>query len=157
MPYTIFKKMGISSINVNGTLYDIQDSRVNATDIAAMLDAANYSPGGAGNVTYSSVGYTVNSVSNSSTTLSLAGTTPIHVVTTTANITSLTLSTNPSEGHSCHVILTASSEKTVTIPASLTNFVYPEGAGPIDLTIPANGYVEVDFIMSNNKVYVRAV
>lgn len=39
--------MEISKINVNGTPYDIQDSRVNATDIATMLDAANYVPSAA--------------------------------------------------------------------------------------------------------------
>lgn len=45
--------MEISKINVNGTSYDIQDSRVNATDIASMLDAVNYVPSAAsGGTTY---------------------------------------------------------------------------------------------------------
>ena len=45
--------MEINKINVNGTSYDIQDSRVNATDIASMLDAANYVPSAAsGGTTY---------------------------------------------------------------------------------------------------------
>lgn len=123
-----------------------------ASDVSSWAKAANKP-----SYAYSEIGYTVNPVSNSSTTLSLNGTTPIHVVTTTAAITSLTLSQNPSEGHSCHVILTASTDKSVTIPANLTNVVYPDGEGPIDLEIPAGGYVEVDFIMSNNKVYVRAI
>lgn len=114
------------------------------------------------NYSYNDIDYSVNAVSNSSGTVSLAGTTPVHVVTTTANITSLTLSSAPSDGHSCHIILTASAEKTVSIPATFTTVssktvVYPEGPGPIDLTIPAGGYVEVDFLTCGSKVFIRAI
>lgn len=142
----------INKINVNGTVHDIVDSAVPSW--AKETNKPSY--------TYSEVGYSVNAVSNNSGTVSLAGTTPVHVVTTTANITSLTLSSAPSDGHSCHIILTASAEKTVSIPATFTTVssktvVYPEGSGPIDLTIPAGGYVEVDFLTCGNKVFVRAI
>lgn len=89
-------------------------------------------------------------------TLSLAGTTPLHVVTLTGNVSALTLSANPAAGHSCHVIFTASSEQTVAIAYDATNRVCP-GAKDISLTIPAGGYVEIDFLSANSKVYVRKV
>lgn len=52
--------MEISKINVNGTSYDLQDSRVNATDIASMLDAANYVPSAAGSSSDTTYQLTIN-------------------------------------------------------------------------------------------------
>lgn len=106
---------------------------------------------------YSEIGFTVNAANNSSTTLSLDGTTPMHVITTTANITAVTLSANPAEGHSCHVIITASTEKTVSLTHHSTNRICPGGVDPDPLTIPAGGYIELDFLTANSKVYVRGV
>lgn len=105
---------------------------------------------------YGSVTYTVNAISSAGGTLSLAGTTPLHVVTLTGNVSALTLSANPAEGHSCHVILTAASAQTVAIAHDATNRVCP-GAEDISLDIPAGGYVELDFLTANSKVYVRGV
>ena len=105
---------------------------------------------------YSEIGYTVNATSSAGGTLSLAGTTPLHVITLTGNVSALTLSTNPTEGHSCHVILTAASARTVAIAHDSTNRVCP-GAEDISLDIPAGGYVEIDFLTANSKVYVRGV
>ena len=88
--------------------------------------------------------------------MSLDGTTPLHVVTLTGNVSALTLSTNPSVGHSCHVIFTAESEYTVAIAHDATNRVCPE-ATDVNLTVKANGYVEIDFLNANSKIYVRGV
>lgn len=108
---------------------------------------------------YSDIGYAVNPVSNSSTSVSLAGTTPLHVVTTSVSITAVTLSANPAEGHSCHVIFanSGSSDLTVAVTHHSTNRVCPGGTDPDPLTIPAGGYVEMDFLTANGKVYVRGV
>ena len=105
---------------------------------------------------YSEIGYTVNTTSSAGGTLSLAGTTPLHVIILTGNVSALTLSANPAEGHSCHVILTAASKYTVAIAHDSTNRVCP-GAEDISLDIPAGGYIEIDFLTANNKVYVRGV
>lgn len=105
---------------------------------------------------YSEIGYTVNATSSAGGTLSLAGTTPLHVVTLTGNVSALSLSSNPSAGHSCHVILTAAADRTVAIAHDSTNRVCP-GAEDISLTVPAGGYVELDFLSANNKVFVRGV
>ena len=185
--------MEINKINVNGTSYDIQDSRVNATDIATMLDAANYVPSAASSGTtyiagtginisanneisidntvittsnissnkpsysYSEIGYALGSTTTSAGgSLSLDGTTPVHVVTLTGNVSALSLSSNPPAGHSCHVIFTATSEYTVAIAHDSTNRVCPE-ATDLSFTVPANGYVEIDFLNANSKIYVRGV
>ena len=105
---------------------------------------------------YSEIGYTINAASSAGGTLSLAGTTPLHVVTLTGNVSALTLSANPAEGHSCHVIFTAAAEYTVAIAHDSTSRVCP-GAEDLSLTVPAGGYVEIDFLTANSKVYVRGV
>lgn len=111
---------------------------------------------------YQNVGYTVTPVSASSSTLALAGTDPIYLVTVGANISSVTLTANPSAGHSCHVLFVSdsndSNEYTVAIAHDSTNRVCPAGED-LSFTVPKNagGYVEVDFLNVNNKVYVRGV
>lgn len=126
-------------------------SSLPASDVSAWAKAASKP-----SYTYSEVGYTVSATSSAGGTLSLAGTTPLHVVTLTGNVSALTLSANPAEGHSCHVILTAASAQTVAIAHDSTNRVCP-GAEDISLDIPAGGYVELDFLTANSKVYVRGV
>lgn len=105
---------------------------------------------------YSEIGYTANAVTSAGGTLSLDGTIPLHVVTLTGNVSALTLSANPSAGHSCHVIFTATSARTISIAHDATNRVCPQ-AKAVTLTITAKGYAEVDFLNANNKIYVRGV
>lgn len=106
---------------------------------------------------YSEIGYTVNAITSAGGTVSLDGTTPLHVVTLTGNVSALTLSANPPAGHSCHVILASAAERTVAISHDATNRVCPDGEDPDPLIVPAGGYVEVDFLAANNLVYVRGV
>lgn len=126
----------IEQISVNGALHDI---------------CAAY-----GNVTY---GVTATSHS-SNTSLSLDGTTPLHIVSMTANISGLSLSANPSAGHSCHVMFVneSSADKTVQIAFDNTNRITPDGSA-VELTVPKSsaGYVEVDFLNVNGKIFVRGV
>lgn len=126
-------------------------SSLPASDVSAWAKAANKP-----SYAYSEIGYTVNATSSAGGTLSLAGTTPLHVVTLTGNVSAVTLSANPAEGHSCHVIFTAASAQTVAIAHDSTNRVCP-GATDLSLDVPAGGYVEVDFLTANSKVYVRGV
>lgn len=131
------------------------DSRLSnsrpASDVSAWAKAASKP-----SYAYSEIGYTVSATSSAGGTLSLAGTTPLHVVTLTGNISALTLSANPADGHSCHVIFTAAAEQTVAIAHDATDRVCP-GAEDLSFTVPAGGYVEVDFLSANSKVYVRGV
>lgn len=103
-----------------------------------------------------------NKITASSTTVSLAGTTPQHIVSFSSAITGVTLSANPATGHSCHVMFvnTGSSDLTVTITHDNTNGsgvrICPD-AENLTLTAKAGGYAEVDFLNIDNKIYVRGV
>lgn len=138
--------MDISKIKVGSTTYNIKDADVYSW--AKSSTKPDYA--------YSEIGYTVNTTTSAGGTLSLAGTTPLHVVTLTGNVSALTLSSNPSDGHSCHIIFIANDEYTIAIAHDATNRVCPE-AEDISLTIPAGGYVEIDFLNANNKVFVRGI
>lgn len=94
-------------------------------------------------------------------TLSVDGTKALHVITTTAAISGITFSAAPADGHSCHVIITAASELTVSIAHGATmvtgyTSVCPE-AKALDITIPAGGYIEVDLLRVGTNIYVRGV
>lgn len=93
--------------------------------------------------------------------LSVDGTKALHVITTTAAISGITFSEAPADGHSCHVIITAASELTVSIAHGATmvtgyTSVCPE-AKALDITIPAGGYIEVDLLRVGTNIYVRGV
>lgn len=136
--------MNISKIKVGDTIYDIKDA--NAIS---------------GTVQYGSVGYT-HATQSTSGAVTIDGTIPLHVITCTGNISSVSLTANPSSGHSCHVLFISdsndSNEYTVAIAHDSTNRICPAGED-ISFTVPKNagGYVEVDFLNVNNKVYVRGV
>lgn len=110
---------------------------------------------GGGASTYGDVVYSYASQSTSGA-LSIDGTIPLHIITCTGNITGITLSSNPPAGHSCHVILTATSARTVAVAHNSTERKCPKAAN-LSLSITANGYVEVDFLNINNVIYVRGV
>lgn len=140
----------LKDTSTNEALYP-QTLMANIYDAPAWIKAANKP-----SYAYSEIGYTVSATSSAGGTLSLAGTTPLHVVTLTGNVSALSLSANPAEGHSCHIIFTAAAEYTVAIAHDSTDRVCPK-AEDVSLSIPAGGYVEIDFLTANSKVYVRGV
>lgn len=175
--------MEINKISINGTVYDLP-AGLTTSDVNGLINTALYgnstnsgndsvvtnstistaisnyfsTPANKPSYAYSEIGYTVNPVTASSSTVSLAGTTPLHVVTFGTAISGVTLSTNPAEGHSCHVLFynSASSDLTVDIAHDSTARICPQAAN-LSLTVKAGGYAEVDFLTANNKVYVRGV
>lgn len=112
---------------------------------------------------YGDISYTVNKASVSGTVNNIDGTIPLHLLTASNDVTSFALSTQPAYGHSCHVIFTASStDKTVSIAHDSTYRICPDGVGPLTFTVPAGGYVEVDFLnlgdsSNGDKVFVRGI
>ena len=150
----------VSSIKVGDTTYNPSSGVISLPAYPTSLPSSDVSAWAKASTkpsyTYPEIGYTVNSITSAGGALSLAGTTPLHIVNLTGNVSSLTLSSNPVDGHSCHVIFSASAEQTVVIAHDATNRVCP-GASDISLTIPAGGYVEIDFLASDGKVYVRGV
>lgn len=110
---------------------------------------------------YSGINYTVNTTTangNYANAVTIDGSLPVHVIALTGAVTSLTLSTNPTAGHSTHIFFTNStaSDISISIAHDATSRVCP-GAEALDLTAVAGGYVEVDFLNANNKIYVRGV
>ena len=127
------------------------NTNINLLDTSIVLDAAP--EGWTEIVTETLYGVKTDSVTGA---VSIDGRIPIHALTATGNISGITLSTNPAAGHNCHVIITATAARTVVIAHDATNRVCP-GAADVTLSIPANGYVEIDFLTANGKVYVRGV
>jgi hypothetical protein len=110
---------------------------------------------------YSDVGYTVATAADNGNTqgvITIDGTKPLTIITVTGAVSSVDLASGkaPEEGHSAHVILTAASDYSVSIAHDSTSRVCPNAAD-ISLTIKAGGYVEIDFINVNNKIYVRGI
>lgn len=137
-----------TSLGTIGTTTDLQPVGVDSNgDLCVSVSggASSY-----GDVTYS---YATQSTSGA---VSIDGTIPLHIITCTGNVTGVTLSSNPPAGHSCHVIFTATSARTVAIAHDATNRKCP-GAANLSLSITANGYVEVDFLNANSVIYVRGV
>lgn len=150
----------VTSVKVGSTSYSPSSGVISlptyptslpASDVSSWAKAASKPSYG-----YSEIGYTINAITSAGGTLSLDGTTPLHVITLTGNVSALMLSTNPPAGHSCHVILTSTAERTVAIAHDSTNRVCPEAAD-VSLTVKADGYVEIDFLNANGKIYVRGV
>ena len=126
-------------------------------------DKPNYNYGEINYLSNDSTDYTIN---NSSATLSVDGTQPLQVVTTTANIAGITFSALPADGHSCHLIITAASDKTVdiahnatmiTVESTAYTTVCPKAAAIDTLEITAGGYVELDLLRVGTKIYVRGI
>ena len=125
------------------------------TNVSAFTNDSNYAT-----ETYVgnqiAVDHTVQTSTSSGGTLSLDGSKAMHLVTLTGNVSALTLSTNPTSGYSTHIIFTATSEYTVAIAYDSTNRITPD-ADDVTFTVPADGYVEINFLNLNNKIFVRGV
>jgi hypothetical protein len=109
---------------------------------------------------YSAIGYRVGTTTDNGLyagAITIDGTKPIHVIALTGDVTSVTLASGktPSVGHICHVIFTGTGS--VSLVHNATSCVCPEGTNPEPLTIPSGGFVEVDFINANGKIYARCV
>lgn len=104
---------------------------------------------------YSNVTYNVNSTTASGSIALDGSSYSLYVVALSAD-TAVTLSANPPVGHSCHAIFTCGSTSyTVTIAHSNTMVTYNNADA--QFTVPANGYVEVDFLYAADKIFVRGV
>lgn len=171
--------MTIDKIKVNNNSYDIVPSKVAGTDgnpinipTGASFTDTTYkltingtTNGDATNgislgnistaVTYGDVTYTVYKPSYSSSLSLNYNNGPVQVVTLTGNVSAITTSNIPA-GHSLHVFLFSTSERTVAIAHDATARVCPEGSN-LSLTVKANGYVEIDFFNDGTKTYVRGV
>ena len=104
---------------------------------------------------YADVQYSVES-STGTNSIVIDGSKPIHVITLTNNSATVTVGTQPAEGHSTHVFFCSDASRNITIQHNASTTVCPD-ATDIVLTVSAGGFVEVDFLRANNRLYVRAV
>lgn len=132
---------------------------INTSTLLTQSDVPNWVTNGSKpSYVYDEIGYEVTTVSTSGA-VSLIGTHPLYEITLTGNVSSVTLSTNPSVGHSCHVIFAnqTASDLTVSMTHDSTNRICAGGTDPDPLEVPAGGYAEVDFLNTNGRVYVNCV
>lgn len=138
--------MDISKIKVGTTVYNVKDA-----SISSWAKAANKP-----DYAYGEIGHVVNTTTTSGA-ISLAGTIPLHIITLNGNASSVSLSSSPAAGHSCHVIFACGATSyTVAIAHDSTSRICPD-ASDVSITVPANGYVEVDFLYDGIKTWVRGV
>lgn len=113
---------------------------------------------------YGEIDYNISSTSVSGA-VTVNGSTPLHVLTATGNISSISFTNEvPVDKHSCHIIITAEDDYTATLSHGSTvaisgttyTFKCPE-ASDVSLDIKANGYIELDLLRIGTNIYVRGV
>lgn len=110
---------------------------------------------------YSEIGYTATETTSAGGAISIDGTTPLQVITISAAVSGITFSAVPENGHSCHLIITASSALSVAIAHGATMYTGYTSVCPsaedVSLDITAGGYIELDLLRVGTKIYVRGV
>lgn len=148
----------LKDTSTNEALYP-QTLISNIYDAPAWIKASNKPSYEYGEIGYS---YTPASVSG---VVTINGSTPLHILTATGNISSISFTSGvPVDGHSCHIIITAASDytaalahgSTVTISSTTYTFKCPQ-AEDVSLNIKAGGYVELDLLRVGTNIYVRGV
>lgn len=116
------------------------------------------------NYEYGEINYSSNSA-NASGTVTVNGSIPLHILTATSNISSISFTTGvPIDRHSCHIVIIAASNYTVTLAhdstVTISNTTYtfkcPE-AEDVSLDIKAGGFVELDLLRIGTNIYVRGI
>lgn len=78
----------------------------------------------------------------------------VHIITLNGNVSNLTLSSMPEVGQQVDCLLYGNgTERTVTV---VNSGIYKTNTGEnLELTVPANGYAEVNFLYDGTNVWVR--
>lgn len=97
--------------------------------------------------------YNRNTGHNTATSLSNVATTKRLVIATISSNQSFTVANNPGDGKELHIIVrnTSGSDRTVSMPTT-SSYVNMSGDS---LTVPANGYAEINVVFDNSKRYIR--
>lgn len=120
-----------------------------------------------GSYSYGEIRYNISKVNSEGGAVALDATVPVHEITASANISGITFANNtvPEDGHSCHVIVKAAEELSVSIADGATMAtvdetsylsVCPESSD-ITLNITAGGYVEFDLFRIGENIYIRGI
>lgn len=97
--------------------------------------------------------YNRNTGHNTATSLSNVATSKRLVIATISSNQSFTVANNPGDGKELHIIVrnSSGSDRTVSMPTT-SSYVNMSGDS---LTVPANGYAEINVVFDNSKRYIR--
>lgn len=97
--------------------------------------------------------YNRNTGHNTTTSLSNVATNKRLVIATISSNQSFTTASNPGDGKELHIIVknSSSSDRTVSMPTT-SSYVNMSGDS---LTVPANGYAEINVVFDNSYRYIR--
>ena len=109
---------------------------------------------------YSQLAYTRDTTTGNITTeggnLTLDGTNAIIKISTSGNISGISLSTLPENNHSCHLIVKNTATDSISLVMNgNTTYICPEGE--VNITIAAGSYGELDLLNLDGEIFVRGV
>lgn len=109
---------------------------------------------------YSQLAYTRDTTTGNITTegghLTLDGTNAIIKISTSGNISGISLSTLPENNHSCHLIVKNIATGNISlIMNGNTTYICPEGN--VNITIAAGSYGELDLLNLDGEIFVRGI
>ena len=170
--------------NKQDTIQDLETIRTNAqnalksTDVQLIQNIVNYGTAepaeGTPQITnittdnisnytitnYSQLAYTRDTTTGNITTeggnLTLDGTNAIIKISTSGNISGISLSTLPENNHSCHLIVKNTATDSISLVMNgNTTYICPEGE--VNITIAAGSYGELDLLNLDEEIFVRGV
>jgi hypothetical protein len=148
----------LHKVAITGNYNDLSNKPTSlpASDVSAWAKASSKP-----SYAYSEIGYTATETTSEGGAISIDGTTPLQVITISAAVSGITFSAVPENGHSCHLIITASSALSVAIAHGATMYTGYTSVCPsaedVSLDITAGGYIELDLLRVGTKIYVRGV
>lgn len=109
---------------------------------------------------YSQLAYTRDTTTGNITTeggnLTLDGTNAIIKISTSGNISGISLSTLPENNHSCHLIIKNTATDNISLVMNGdTTYICPEGE--VNITIAAGSYGELDLLNLDGEIFVRGI
>lgn len=109
---------------------------------------------------YSQLAYTRDTTTGNITTeggnLTLDGTNAIIKISTSGNISGISLSTLPENNHSCHLIVKNTATNNISLVMNGdTTYICPEGE--VNITIAAGSYGELDLLNLDGEIFVRGI
>lgn len=137
--HTAAQVSGLANVATSGSYNDLSNKPSIPTVPAGTDDAVS--------------DYNRNTGHNTATSLSNVATTKRLVIATISSNQSFTVANNPGDGKELHIIVrnTSGSDRTVSMPTT-SSYVNMSGDS---LTVPANGYAEINVVFDNSYRYIR--
>lgn len=137
--HTASQVSGLANVATSGSYDDLSNKPSIPTVPSGTSDAVN--------------DYNRNTGHNTATSLSNVATSKRLVIATISSNQNFTVANNPGDGKELHIIVhnTSGSDRTVSMPTT-SSYVNMSGDS---LTVPANGYAEINVVFDNSYRYIR--